>query len=282
MIMPSLQVNDQTVLEYEHFQQLLAVLNDRGYQVVGPTVRDGAIVYDTLTSVADLPVGYTDEQDGGTYRLKKRADEALFGYAVGPHSWKKFLHPPVLRLWQARREGNGFQVIPENQEVPRLAFIGVRSCELHAIAIQDRVFTRPGYTDPTYQSRRNNLFIVAVNCTQAGGTCFCTSMKHRRTHGSEYGYHWHQGFTLRQPGASALRKCRLALPDVHQLHDGLSYVFLYDGRGCHRPGRRTCRTLAQVGLMLHDGFLIHLWWEYPFLDQVTLQAVDDAQTCILD
>jgi len=143
MTIPSSQVKDQAVLEYEHFQQLLAVLNDRGYQVVGPTVRDGAIVYDTLTSVADLPVGYTDEQDGGTYRLKKRADEALFGYAVGPHSWKKFLHPPVLRLWQARREGNGFQVIPENQEVPRLAFIGVRSCELHAIAIQDRVFTRP-------------------------------------------------------------------------------------------------------------------------------------------
>ena len=176
MTIPSSQVNDQAVLEFEHFQQLLAILNGRGYQVVGPTVRDSAIVYDTLTSVADLPVGYTDEQDAGTYRLKKRADEALFGYAVGPHSWKKLLHPPVLRLWQARREGNGFQVIPENQEVPRLAFIGVRSCELHAIAIQDRVFTRPGYSDPTYQSRRNNLFIVAVNCAQAGGTCFCTSM----------------------------------------------------------------------------------------------------------
>ena len=176
MTIPSSQVNDQAVLEFEHFQQLLAILNGRGYQVVGPTVRDSAIVYDTLTSVADLPVGYTDEQDAGTYRLKKRADEALFGYAVGPHSWKKFLLPPVLRLWQARREGNGFQVIPENQEVPRLAFIGVRSCELHAIAIQDRVFTRPGYSDPTYQARRDNLFIVAVNCAQAGGTCFCTSM----------------------------------------------------------------------------------------------------------
>src|SRR5207245_7703206 len=138
MTMPSLQVKDQTVLEYEHFQQLLAVLNDRGYQVVGPTVRDGAIVYDTLTSVADLPVGYTDEQDGGTYRLKKRADKALFGYAVGRHSWKKFLHPPIIRLWQARREGNGFHITPEDRASPKYAFIGVRSCELHAIAIQDR------------------------------------------------------------------------------------------------------------------------------------------------
>ncbi len=167
---------DQAVLQFEHFQQLLVILSKRGYQVVGPTVRDGAIVYDTLTSVSDLPVGYTDEQEGGTYRLKKRADNALFGYAVGPHSWKKFLHPPVLRLWRATREEHGFQVIPENQEAPKLAFLGVRSCELHAMAIQDVVFMRPGYTDPTYQLRRNNLCIVAINCGQAGGTCFCTSM----------------------------------------------------------------------------------------------------------
>jgi len=172
----TIQGKDQAVLQYEHFQQLLVVLNSRGYQVVGPTVRDGAIVYDTLTSVSDLPVGYTDEQEGGTYRLKRRADNALFGYAVGPHSWKKFLHPPVLRLWRATRKEHGFQVIPENQEAPKLAFIGVRSCELHAMAIQDAVFMRPGYTDPTYQLRRNNLCIVAINCGQAGGTCFCTSM----------------------------------------------------------------------------------------------------------
>jgi sulfhydrogenase subunit beta (sulfur reductase) len=172
----ALQVNDHVVLEREHLEQLLTVLRSKAYQVVGPTVRDNAIVYDTLTSVADLPIGFTDEQDGGTYRLKKRADEALFGYAVGPHSWKKFLHPPSIRLWQARREGDGFHITPENHAAPKYAFLGVRSCELHAIAIQDRVFMRADYTDPTYQSRRDDLFIVAVNCGQAGGTCFCVSM----------------------------------------------------------------------------------------------------------
>ena|SRR5271157_2647852 len=177
MDISSIQVNDHVVVEREHIQQLFEALTSKGYQVVGPTVRDNAIVYDILTSVADLPVGYTDEQDGGTYRLKKRTDEAVFGYVVGPQSWKKFLYPPVMRLWQARREGNGFEVIPENQEAPKFAFIGVRSCELHAIAIQDRVFIRAEFTDPTYQSRRDNVCIVAVNCGQAGGTCFCTSME---------------------------------------------------------------------------------------------------------
>ncbi len=144
------QVGDQVILEQEHFQLLLDALRGRGYEVVGPSVRDNAIVYDTLTSVADLPIGYTDEQDGGTYRLKKRADDALFGYAVGPHSWKKFLHPPVIRLWQARHEGSGFQIEAENREVPKLAFIGVRSCELHAIAVQDKVFLGTRYVDPVF------------------------------------------------------------------------------------------------------------------------------------
>ncbi len=190
MIAPSLHVGDQVILKQDHFQLFLAALSGKGYEVVGPTVRDGAIVYDTITSVADLPLGYTDEQEGGMYRLKQRGDEALFGYAVGPHSWKQFLHPPVIRLWQARRDDNGFHIDAEQQKAPKRAFLGVRSCELHAIAIQDRVFMghQPGegdpsprrsshYADPVYQARRNNICIIAVNCGQAGGTCFCTSMQ---------------------------------------------------------------------------------------------------------
>jgi len=162
------------VVEREHFQLLLDALVQKGYRVVGPTVRDGAIVYDEVTSVADLPIGWTDEQDGGTYRLKRRADGALFGYVVGPHSWKKFLFPPVLKLFSAKRTDRGFEIISSENESssttnnPQFAFIGVRSCELHAIAIQDKVFMNGQYVDPTYKSRRENVFIMAVNCGQAG------------------------------------------------------------------------------------------------------------------
>ena len=81
-------------MERDQLQQLFTVLAGNGYRVVGPTLRDGAIVYDDVVSIADLPSGWSDEQDGGLYRLTRRKDEALFGYAVGPHSWKKFLHPP--------------------------------------------------------------------------------------------------------------------------------------------------------------------------------------------
>lgn len=167
---------DQVVVERDDLQNLLEALQKRGYQVIGPTVRDKAIVYDDLNSAADLPIGWTDEQEAGTYRLKKRSDAARFGYAVGPHSWKKYLHPPVLRLWQATRDGSGFQIAPDVEAPPKYAFIGVRACELHAIAIQDRVFIQGVNVDPVYKARRENLFMVALNCGQAGGTCFCTSM----------------------------------------------------------------------------------------------------------
>jgi formate hydrogenlyase subunit 6/NADH:ubiquinone oxidoreductase subunit I len=176
MIEPTSQAGAKTIFEVERLPKLFEALRTRGYQVVGPTVRDGAIVYDELASADDLPAGWTDEQDGGTYRLIRRKDQALFGYVVGPHSWKKFLHPPVLRLWRARRDGNGFQIEKEETEPPKFAFLGVRSCELHAIAIQDKVFIGGEHIDPTYASRRENIFVVAVNCGQAGGTCFCVSM----------------------------------------------------------------------------------------------------------
>jgi sulfhydrogenase subunit beta (sulfur reductase) len=173
----SLQIGDGAIVEREDLDSLFQALTSRGYEVVGPTIREGAIAYDRLTSANDLPCGWTDEQEGGKYRLKRRPDEALFGYAVGPHSWKKFYCPSVERLWKAERSSDGFRIIPEPQDSKKYALLGVRACELHAIAIQDKVFTYGQYVDPGYKIRRANLFIVAVNCGVAGGTCFCASMK---------------------------------------------------------------------------------------------------------
>jgi sulfhydrogenase subunit beta (sulfur reductase) len=163
-------------IERDGLQRVIDALANRGFRVIGPTVRDGAIVYDTIALLDDLPVGWTDRQDAGRYRLERRADAALFGYTVGPHSWKRFLHPPIKRLWQAHREGDGFSVIEDDEAVEPLAFVGVRACELRAIAIHDRVFLSGSFRDKAYTVRRDHAFIVAVNCSQAGGTCFCASM----------------------------------------------------------------------------------------------------------
>ncbi len=173
----TLEIGDFLILEKKDFGKLLDALREKNYQVVAPTLRDGAIIYDEITSANELPEGWMDEQEAGFYRIKPRADKALFGYAVGPHSWKKFLHPPNVRLWQAERNENVFEIKKEEKDTPRFAFIGVRSCELHAIAIQDKVFIGERFTDSVYQARREEIFTVAINCGQAGGTCFCVSMK---------------------------------------------------------------------------------------------------------
>ena len=167
---------ERQILTEHGLQQLLAVLRDRGYRVLGPTVRDRAVFYDDIDSVADLPRGWTDEQEGGHYRLTENGGEALFHFTVGADSWKKFLHPPRRRLWRASRTGDEVEVTPEPVPDERLAFIGARSCDLHAVAIQDRVFLGGPHVDPDYAARREGCFIVAVNCSKAGGTCFCVSM----------------------------------------------------------------------------------------------------------
>ena len=174
--MPPSDIDNHATIERQDFQSLFDALIKRGYLLVGPTIREGAIVYDHLYAESDLPIGWTDEQEAGVYRLEKRDDQAIFGYALGPHSWKKFLLVPELRLWQARRGANGFEIVESTNDIPRLAFIGVRSCEIHAIEIQDKVLLQGEYVDRSYALRQNNVFIVAVNCGQAGATCFCVSM----------------------------------------------------------------------------------------------------------
>ena len=168
---------EAVVIEPEALDSLVTVLRRLGYRVLGPTVQDGAIVYAELEDGRELPVGWTERQDGGTYRLERRADEARFGFAVGPHSWKQSLFPPRVRLWQARRNGDGtVEVEEEAPDATPLAFLGVRACDLHAIAIQDRIFVGGRFVDRDYAARREGTFVVASNCFEPGGTCFCASM----------------------------------------------------------------------------------------------------------
>jgi sulfhydrogenase subunit beta (sulfur reductase) len=166
----------KAVIARDGVQALINVLADQGFQVVGPTIRDGAIVYDSIAQLDDLPIDSTDRQAAGRYQLERRGDDALFGFAVGPQSWKKFLHPPVITLWRARKNGNDIRIESDRSKPPKFAFIGVRSCEISAIGIQDKVFCDGLYPDMDYAARRRDAFIVAVNCGKAGGTCFCVSM----------------------------------------------------------------------------------------------------------
>jgi ferredoxin len=160
----------------DRFHQLLEFLNQQGRKLIGPTLREDAIIYDEIQSAQDLPIGWTDEQEAGKYRLKRRSDNAYFGYNVGQHSWKKELFPPREKLWSATRKEGKIVFEKPAPEERKTAFIGVRACDLQAIFIQDKVFNHRIAVYEQYQQRREQAFILAVNCTTAAKTCFCASM----------------------------------------------------------------------------------------------------------
>jgi len=162
---------DAAVLDLPGLARLVAHLADAGYRVIGPTRRDSAIVLTELTSADDLPAGWGVDVGPGHYRLRRRSDGALFGHSAGPQSWKQFLHPAHRVLWS---ESGDSTRVPD--DVPRYAFLGVRGCDLAAIQKLDTVLMGGAHPDGSYARRRRALFVIAANCTEPGGVCFCASM----------------------------------------------------------------------------------------------------------
>jgi sulfhydrogenase subunit beta (sulfur reductase) len=174
-------VLDHGIIDLAGLDALIGALAADDREVIGPVVRSGAVALGRIRSVADLPAGVGDEQEAGHYRLRERDDGALFGWAVGAHSWRAQLFPARSLLWEATRtDGTGagadFAVTGGPEPAPRYAFVGVRSCDLHAIAISDRVFLGGDHPDPVYGERRHDVVMVAVHCSDPAATCFCTSM----------------------------------------------------------------------------------------------------------
>jgi len=166
----------RAVLAPEALEAIVDVLRRRDWRVVAPTVNDKAIVYGEIASAAELPVGWKDVQAPGSYKLERRDDEARFGYAVGPQSWKRELLAPSVRLLQIKRTNGNLEAVKDAAGSKRTAFFGVRPCEVAAIKIQDRVLVGGPYADEDYLARRGGSFIIAVNCGAPAGNCFCASM----------------------------------------------------------------------------------------------------------
>ena len=157
-------------------QSIVDRLAELGFRVVGPRVVDGAIALAELDSVDQLPIGFVDEQGGGRYELKQSETGSYFDYVVGPHSLKNYLFPSCQTVCKASKNDDGWSIeTPQLPDQP-IAAIGVRSCDLHALRIQDRVFMGGEYVDEAYRARREGIFLLAVNCRRAVDTCFCHSM----------------------------------------------------------------------------------------------------------
>src|SRR3569832_2852656 len=128
-----------------HLQVLIDALHAAGFRCVGPRATDGAIVYDTLTDAAQLPWGVTQPQAPGHYRLHASDDARCFAWANGPQALQPLLFAPREALWSSRRAGDGAMqfddVLPKTAT---LAVLGVRHCDLAALAIHDQHFLLKG------------------------------------------------------------------------------------------------------------------------------------------
>jgi ferredoxin len=240
---------------------------------MGPVVRGGAIVHGPVRGVEDLPVGLTDVQSPGSYRLQDRGDAAVFGFAVGPHSYKRDFFPSEIPLVKLRRRADDVEVLAAGPAPRKLALFGARACELAAVAVQDRVLLQGPHADADYANRRHGAFVVAVQCGTAGGTCFCVSMG---------------------TGPKAARGFDLALTElIEPLHEfvveigseagsmlaGRLALEAASARHIDEADAVTTRTAAQMGRTLdtHDiKNLLHSNLEHPRWDDVASRCLGCA------
>ena len=181
-----LTIGSTVTLQKSELDGLLIDLRQNGFRTIGPRTRDEGIVYAEIETLKDLPRGIQTLQKPASFRMVQTGQNNCFDFIPGSQSWKQFLFPPRTDLFTARKESGKWKIEEVQKSPTNYALIGVRSCELAAIEVQDRVFLRADFTDPLYRARREGLFILAVNCMHPNENCFCTSMGTGPVHNTGY------------------------------------------------------------------------------------------------
>lgn len=151
---------------------LVATLMAQGYACLGPALENGAIVMRELAVTDALPRGLQADQAPGCYRLTQDPHNRYFAWANGPQAIKPQVFAPKESMWRVERDAKGaLQFRAVLPDISKQAIIGVRACDLAALALQDAHFLR----DAHYAHRREHLFLVAVQCAVPASTCFCAS-----------------------------------------------------------------------------------------------------------
>ncbi|EMI16508.1 anaerobic sulfite reductase subunit A [Rhodopirellula maiorica SM1] len=254
-------------LPRSELQRLIDTLHRRGYRVVGPTVRNAAIVYETLADVDQLPTGWTDTQSPATYQIQTTSSQRQFGFNSSPDSWKKFLYPARQQLSGAKLTRDGWQFTDKIEAPEKLALFGVRGCDLAAIEIQDRVFLNDDFADPIYLQRRESALIIAVQCSTAAATCFCTSMNTGPECESGFDIaltETDEGFCVEaqsEVGKNIIAELDLEFADVDQKQSA----------ACELENAKQAITKQLDTRNLHDDLLDNL--EHPHWDEVATRCL---------
>ena len=149
---------------------LIEALHDDGRTVIGPTVQDGAIVYDEIARPPTCrSAGATSRRPAAT-GSHRRDGERAFGYAVGPTSWKRYTFPSRVPIGRARRGRRPVDVRARRAGARRpLAFLGVRALRAGRAARSRTASCSAGPSPtPTTRPAARAALVVAVECATAG------------------------------------------------------------------------------------------------------------------
>jgi ferredoxin len=209
--------------------QLVSLLQDEGYKTVAPVERDGAVLWSEIASTADLPSCRRDVQQAGAYHLSD-ADAEYFAINHGHQSLKSLTFKPRESLVRFSKDANGIHFEASAPAVECIAVIGARACDVAGLAMQWQVFECGEYPEAHFRQHREQLFIVAVNCTSAQATCFCASMQTgpRVNHGFDLALTaLTDGFLLQsgsQCGQSVIDRLQPDLADKRQLQQAIDLI----------------------------------------------------------
>lgn len=155
------------------WEALLDVLQNEGYNTVGPVLRDGVVTYASVRPDDRGTAGVEVVTEAGHYRAKVAGRRERFRFGPGSTAWKAYLYPARIAVARGRAAPGGDMRWTAEGDDPRpVALLGIRACDLAAIGILDRAVG----SDPVYRQRRARSFLGVAQCTTAVATCFCAAM----------------------------------------------------------------------------------------------------------
>jgi sulfhydrogenase subunit beta (sulfur reductase) len=148
-------MSDKYIVSESGIGALIEVLAKSGRRVLGPKKVAERIEIAEIKSTAELV------KDGQSIV-----------------SAKGTVFPKVERLMKYRYEGKNVALDDVEPNAAPTVLLGVRPCEARAFHALDVVFNWD-YKDKFFNTRLANTTVVAIGCTQADDSCFCTSVGSR-------------------------------------------------------------------------------------------------------
>ena len=142
------------VLKKEKLKDFLKVIA-KTYKIVAPLKEGDRINFKEV-----------EEKDFGKIELN---------YPKTTKSPKEFFFPQTEELCKFKYSERDVDIIPTEVKDSPKAIVGLHPCDVHSIAMMDKLFNWD-YRDDHYFTRRENNLLISLTCTSPDWSCFCTSV----------------------------------------------------------------------------------------------------------